>query len=107
MRRFTKIKTRLPESIYNDPQEKQKIYERYLQAFKKGVYNYIKEEKDPLTQQAVPRKFKVYRGRTSKPQRAEQVFTSLEMPQGRSILRTTVKDNYSVESIKDRIGANF
>ena len=28
----------------DDPQEKQKIYERYLQAFKKGVYNYIKEE---------------------------------------------------------------
>jgi len=27
-----------------DPQEKQKIYERYLQAFKKGVFNYIKEE---------------------------------------------------------------
>jgi len=29
----------------DDPQEKQKIYERYLQAFKKGAYNYIKEEK--------------------------------------------------------------
>ena len=35
----------------------QAIYQRYLQAFKKGVYNYIKEESDPLTQQAVPRKY--------------------------------------------------
>jgi len=41
----------------DDPQEKQKIYERYLQAFKKGVYNYVKEEIDPATQQAIPRKY--------------------------------------------------
>ena len=33
------------------------IYHRYLQAFKKGVYNYIKEEQDPLTQEMVPRKY--------------------------------------------------
>src|SRR5208337_249607 len=25
------------------------IYHRYLQAFKKGVYNYIKEDQDPMT----------------------------------------------------------
>jgi len=28
----------------DDPQEKEKIYQRYLKAFKKGVFNYIKEE---------------------------------------------------------------
>ncbi len=33
------------------------IYKRYLQAFKKGVYNFIKEENDPLTQHMVPRKY--------------------------------------------------
>ncbi len=33
------------------------IYQRYLQAFKKGVYNYIKEDQDPLTQQVIPRKY--------------------------------------------------
>jgi hypothetical protein len=33
------------------------IYQRYLQAFKKGVYNYIKEETDPATQQIIPRKY--------------------------------------------------
>ena len=33
------------------------IYQQYLQAFKKGVYNYIKEEPDPLTNQPIPRKY--------------------------------------------------
>ena len=33
------------------------IYQRYLQAFKKGAYNYIKEETDPLTRETVPRKY--------------------------------------------------
>jgi len=33
------------------------IYQRYLQAFKKGAYNYIKEEIDPLTEQVTPRKY--------------------------------------------------
>ena len=41
----------------DDPQEKEKIYQQYLQAFKKGVYNYIKEDLDPATQQPVPRKY--------------------------------------------------
>ncbi len=41
----------------NDPKEKDKIYQQYLQAFKKGVYNYIKEEQDPLTQKPIPRKY--------------------------------------------------
>ncbi len=35
----------------------QKIYEQYLEAFKKGVYNYIKEDVDPLTQEIIPRKY--------------------------------------------------
>ena len=33
------------------------IYQEYLKAFKKGVYNYIKEEEDPITRQVVPRKY--------------------------------------------------
>ncbi len=35
----------------------QKIYEQYLEAFKKGVYNYIKEDYDPATQEVIPRKY--------------------------------------------------
>ncbi|MBF0489700.1 MAG: protein kinase [Candidatus Omnitrophica bacterium] len=33
------------------------IYRRYIQAFKKGVYNYIKEDVDPQTQERIPRKY--------------------------------------------------
>ena len=41
----------------DDPQEKEKIYQQYLKAFKKGAYNYIKEEIDPITQEIIPRKY--------------------------------------------------
>ncbi len=41
----------------DDPQAKEKIYEQYLQAFKVGVFNYIKEEEDPLTHETLPRKY--------------------------------------------------
>ncbi|MBI4308695.1 MAG: fructose-bisphosphate aldolase [Candidatus Omnitrophica bacterium] len=40
-----------------DKNVKMKIYDQYLQAFKKGVYNYIKEDIDPVTNQTVPRKY--------------------------------------------------
>ena len=33
------------------------IYQQYLQAFKKGVYNYIKEDQDPMAQETIPRKY--------------------------------------------------
>ncbi len=33
------------------------LYKEYLKAFKKGVYNYIKEQVDPVTQQTIPRKY--------------------------------------------------
>ncbi|MFP4473545.1 MAG: hypothetical protein ACLFPX_06755 [Candidatus Omnitrophota bacterium] len=39
------------------PEEKEKIYEQYLKAFKQGVYNYIKEEHDPATGKTIPRKY--------------------------------------------------
>jgi hypothetical protein len=37
--------------------QRNQIYKRYLQAFKKGVYNYIKEERDPITQQRTSRRY--------------------------------------------------
>ncbi len=39
---------------FGDPES---IYQQYLQAFKKGVFNYIKEESDLSTQELVPRKY--------------------------------------------------
>jgi hypothetical protein len=68
----TWFKRRLKEHIVNrvyadqkkisglELEEKQvaeKIYGQYLEAMRKGVYNYIKEDYDPLTQALVPRKY--------------------------------------------------
>ena len=41
----------------NDPQAREKIYQQYLEAYKVGVFNYIKEDMDPLTQEMLPRKY--------------------------------------------------
>ena len=48
-----------PNLLVGDPAKGdiEAIYQRYLQAFKKGVYNYIKEDMDPVTQETVPRKY--------------------------------------------------
>ncbi len=35
----------------------QKIYDQYIESFKKGVYDYIKEDYDPTTNQIIPRKY--------------------------------------------------
>ncbi len=40
-----------------DKQINQKIYDQYVESFKKGVYNYIKEDYNPATQQITPRKY--------------------------------------------------
>ena len=41
----------------DNPTEKDQIFQRYLQAYKKGVFNYIKEDMDQTTQQITPRKY--------------------------------------------------
>ncbi|MBF0484106.1 MAG: hypothetical protein HQL25_05310 [Candidatus Omnitrophica bacterium] len=40
-----------------DKNANQKIYEQYLAAFKKGVYDYVKEEYDPKEQKVISRKY--------------------------------------------------
>ena len=40
-----------------DKTEKEKIWAKYVEAFQKGTYNYIKEETDSLTQGVIPRKY--------------------------------------------------
>ncbi|MBF0619352.1 MAG: hypothetical protein HQL19_04210, partial [Candidatus Omnitrophica bacterium] len=41
----------------NDPEMKERIYQKYLEAYKKGVFNYIREERDEMTQEILPRKY--------------------------------------------------
>ena len=43
--------------VNQDPTNNEKIYQQYLVAFKKGVYNYIKEDVDKYTNQIIPRKY--------------------------------------------------
>ncbi len=43
--------------VNQDPANNEKIYQQYLAAFKKGVYNYIKEDVDRYTNQIIPRKY--------------------------------------------------
>jgi len=40
-----------------DASAKQQIYDQYLQAFKKGVFDYIKEDYDQFSRQLIPRKY--------------------------------------------------
>ncbi|MBF0123624.1 MAG: hypothetical protein HQL21_09550 [Candidatus Omnitrophica bacterium] len=41
----------------DDPAVKEKIYAQYLEAYKKGVFNYIREEADATTGEMLPRKY--------------------------------------------------
>lgn len=41
----------------DDTDAKERIYQRYLQAYRDGAYNYIKEEYDPVTKEIIPRKY--------------------------------------------------
>ncbi len=54
-------------------QDKDIIYQEYLKAFKKGVFNYIKEEPDPVTRQILPRKY--FSGGVN----AQQIFIDMAM----------------------------
>jgi hypothetical protein len=45
------------KGISQDPKTNEEIYQQYLQAFKKGVYNYIKEDENKYTHQTTPRKY--------------------------------------------------
>ena len=62
------IKTSLLQNVYinqkkiagvdlSDPTVKEQIYSRYVEAFKKGVVNFIKEDYDQESREVVPRKY--------------------------------------------------
>ncbi|MBF0512165.1 MAG: hypothetical protein HQL13_07565 [Candidatus Omnitrophica bacterium] len=45
------------KGVDQDPKINKVIYQRYLQAFKKGVFNYIKEDINKYTHETIPRKY--------------------------------------------------
>ncbi|MBF0483291.1 MAG: hypothetical protein HQL25_01160 [Candidatus Omnitrophica bacterium] len=63
-----KIKESLVNAVYsdrnkikginiNDPLEAEKIWDKYVESFKKGAYDFIKEEYDPTAQKVIPKKY--------------------------------------------------
>ncbi len=65
-----------------DPTDKDKIFEQYLKAYKKGVFNYIKEDINQATQQPTPRKY--FSGglamQIDKAMRVMRVFSKTSLP---------------------------
>ncbi|MBF0570546.1 MAG: hypothetical protein HQL12_01620 [Candidatus Omnitrophica bacterium] len=45
------------KGVDQDPKNNEAIYQQYLQAFKKGVFNFIKEDADKYTNETMPRKY--------------------------------------------------
>lgn len=41
----------------DDPRINQAIYDQYIEAFRKGVYDYIREDEDPVTGEIIPRQY--------------------------------------------------
>lgn len=63
-----------------DKQIKQKIYEQYLAAFKKGAYDYIKEDYDPVTQEVISKKY--FSGGVDAAMMGKVLNESLQLTQG-------------------------
>ncbi|MFT5170086.1 MAG: hypothetical protein ACI8Q2_000704, partial [Candidatus Omnitrophota bacterium] len=64
----TKMKNTLLNQVYtdkqkidgvdhNNPEASKEIWEKYTKIFKEGIYNFIKEEYDPISQKIIPRKY--------------------------------------------------
>gem|GEM_PF-2167926 len=45
------------KGVDQDPKNNEIIYQQYLKAFKKGVFNFIKEDVDKYTNETIPRKY--------------------------------------------------
>ncbi len=95
-----------------DTQDKhinQKIYDQYIQSFKKGVYNYIKEDYDPVTQEIVPRKYFSggYAGEISQLLKIDSSMVSDDLFDSNSFVFPTlvtelgVKNNTLIKSLSD------
>ena len=45
------------KGVDSNPKNNEEIYHRYLRAYKKGVFNYIREDVDKYTNETIPRKY--------------------------------------------------
>ena len=76
----------------HDPQINQKIYDQYLETFQQGVYDYIKEDYDPATQEIVPRKYFSGGAGMDRVSQHRRGITSSELPSADSSMVSKVID---------------
>ncbi|OGW96966.1 MAG: hypothetical protein A2Z81_06195 [Omnitrophica WOR_2 bacterium GWA2_45_18] len=81
-----------------DRKVSQKIYGQYLEAFKKGVFNYVKEDYDAENQQIVPKKY--FSGGSHIGRRpAQQIYTQTTPTDMASLGRPLLRMNVNLEEI--------
>ena len=64
----------------NDIATNEVIYRQYLRAYKKGVFNFIKEDIDPVTQEVLPRKY--FSGGWDGMEMYESEYKASQLPDG-------------------------
>lgn len=86
-------------------QEAQQIWLQYVEAFKKGAYNFIKEEADPITQSMKPRKY-FSGGENFSTVSTEEVLQISEMRPDFAMMED-IQDNFRMEvNLKDAAMVN-
>jgi len=80
----------------DDKQINQKIYSQYLEAFKKGVYDYVKEDFDPVSQQIIPRKY--FSGGAVMTKSADGMMLSEMINDQALLVNNKLKENFSEEA---------
>ncbi|MBF0521885.1 MAG: glycosyltransferase [Candidatus Omnitrophica bacterium] len=97
-----------------DKAAKDKIWAQYVETFKKGAYNYIKEDYDPVTQQIVPKKYFSGGAGLNQIRKVYRKTTDLAtLPEGISDRAMVVESNFSpvnpIRPVKEnsKIGPTF
>ena len=85
-----------------DKNEKEKIWAQYVEAFKKGAFNFIKEEQDEAAQQMIPRRY--FSGGTDLSMEVFKVVDSGELPGIENIV--DIRVDMAMESVLSD-GTNF
>jgi len=96
------------KGIDQDPALNEIIYQRYLKAFKKGVFNYIKEDFDPVTQESIPRKY--FSGGFSRMETRNTLEPAMIVIQNPAQLSSQARDHFVNEAMLnqiDEVDTNF
>lgn len=88
--------------VFDAKKQAEVLYQKYMEVFKKGVFNYIKEELDLTTQEVIPRKY--FSGGVIGDMKVEEVGSALEVkePKGKVLLiKTELERSQEDESQQD------